>query len=57
MIRIHPQDTDAQAKERQDLIVNRLKELGRDHVERLHATGGLPTQWNPIILDWLSSGK
>lgn len=57
MIRIHPLDTDEQARERHEQIVKRLDEIGAVQVRDLLATGGLPTQWNAIITDWLKGKK
>jgi hypothetical protein len=34
-------------------IVGRLEELGVEQVRTLIGTGALPTEWNPIIADWL----
>ena len=52
-IRIHPMDSDDEARERHEGVVKRLEELGRNQVQGLLATGGLPTNWNPIIFAWL----
>ena len=52
-IRIHHADSDDEAKERHDGIIKRLEELGKEQVKTLLASGGLPTNWNPIVLAWL----
>ena len=51
--RIHPPDTDAEAAARQLEICQRLDQLGPMQVELLLRTGGLPTNWSPIIGEWL----
>jgi hypothetical protein len=56
VIRIYHADSDDEAKARHEGIVKRLDELGAQQVRDLVATGGLPTQWNPIIIAW-SKGK
>jgi hypothetical protein len=38
--------------ERQD-IIRRLNELGPDAVRMLYGTGGLPTNWSVVIIEWL----
>jgi hypothetical protein len=53
-IKIHPLDTEEQAKGRHEQIVKRLAELGKGQVEILLRVGGLPTNWDPIIYRWLS---
>jgi hypothetical protein len=53
VIRINPMDTDDRAKARHEDIVKRLDELGPAPVRDLLQTGGLPTNWNPIIFGWL----
>lgn len=52
-IRIHPMDTDEEARERHEGILKRLEELGAPQVRTLMSFSGLPTNWNPIIADWL----
>jgi hypothetical protein len=52
-IRIHATDTEDEAKARHEEVVKRLDALGVGQVRDLLRTGGLPTGWNPIILDWL----
>ena len=52
-IRIHPMDSDDQARERHEGIVKRLEEIGPQGVRDLLASGGLPTNWNTIIAGWL----
>ena len=53
LVRIHAPDDDWRASVRQSEIVARLDELGADQVELLFGAGGFPTQWNPIVVDWL----
>lgn len=56
-IRIHHADDAAGVHERHADIEKRLEDMGREQVERLLATGGLPTGWNPIIHAWLAGKK
>jgi hypothetical protein len=56
IIRIHPMDSDAAAKERQEAICRRLDELGVENV-RAMLGHGLPTNWNPIIAAWLKGAR
>lgn len=53
LVRIHPPDDDGQAAARQHEICQRLDQLGSDAVRLLFANGGLPTNWNPIVIEWL----
>lgn len=55
-IRIYHGDSADEAKARHETIVKRLVELGPEQVKLLLSSGGLPTQWNPIIYDWLKGG-
>jgi hypothetical protein len=34
-------------------IIARLEELGENQVKLLMSTGGLPTGWQPVIIEWL----
>ena len=56
-IRIHPNDTDEAAKDRHRRIEKRLEELGHDQVQAMLNRGGLPTNWDPIIVAWLKGDK
>ena len=56
-IRIHPNDTDEAAKYRHRRIEKRLEELGHDQVQAMLNRGGLPTNWDPIIVAWLKGDK
>ena len=56
-IRIHPSDTDEAAKDRHRRIEKRLEELGHDQVQAMLNRGGLPTNWDPIIVAWLKGDK
>ena len=52
-IQIFHADTPAEARARHERIVKRLEELGKESVRTRLATGGFPTQWNPIVHSWL----
>jgi hypothetical protein len=53
VININPADTPDEAKARHERILSRLDDLGAAAVKQMHASGGLPTHWNPIIHRWL----
>lgn len=36
-------------------IIKRLEELGEEQVRRLYSIAGLPSNWNPHIIEWLTS--
>lgn len=38
-------------------IEQRLEELGRERVGIMMVTGGLPTEWNPIVHAWLAGDR
>jgi hypothetical protein len=52
---IHPMDDDAAAQRRQAQVIARLEYYGVDQVDLLMRTGGLPTNWDPIIHAWLKA--
>lgn len=56
-IKIHYADTEKESRARHEQIQARLNELGKDNVSLLVASGGLPTEWNPIIRSWMSGEK
>ena len=56
-IQIHHADTPAEARARHERIEKRLEDLGIPEVNRLSSTGGLPTQWDPIVRSWLKGEK
>ena len=56
-IRIHASDDSEAVRSRHADIEKRLDDIGRDGVHAMLATGGLPTNWNPIIHAWLAGKK
>jgi hypothetical protein len=56
-IKINPTDSDNAARKRHEEIEDRLEQLGKDQVETMLKTGGLPTEWGPIIRSWLAGDK
>lgn len=56
-IKIHSADTEKEARARHEHIQARLDEIGKDGVASLVATGGLPTEWGPIIRSWMKGEK
>lgn len=60
VLRLAPQELNGEGlfKRRRDArrrarIVGQLEALGVEQVRSLIGTGALPTEWNPIIVDWL----
>lgn len=57
-VKIHAGDAlDDDVRKRHADIEKRLEELGVDRVKMLLLSGGLPTNWNPIIHAWLAGDK
>jgi len=57
-IKTHPIDTtEDEVRDRHASIEQRLEEMGPDHVRMALLSGGLPTEWNPIIHKWLAGDK
>lgn len=57
VIRIHHADSEDQARARQKRIEERLAHFGPASVLTMQASGGFPTQWDPIIRDWLKANR
>jgi hypothetical protein len=57
-IRIHSVDkTDAEVRARHEAVEKRLDELGVEGVKILMRQGGLPNEWNCIIMAWMAGDK
>ena len=56
-IKIYHADNEAEARARHERINKRLDELGHESVKSLYAAGGLPTEWNQIVLAWMTGDK
>lgn len=49
--------TDEEVRARHEFVEDRLEKLGLAKVRLLFERGGLPTEWNPIILAWIANEK
>jgi len=57
-IRIHSVDkTDAEVRARHEAVEKRLDELGVERVKIMMLNGGLPNEWNGIIMAWIAGDK
>ena len=57
-ILIHSVDkTDAEVRARHEAVEKRLDELGVERVKIMMLNGGLPNEWNGIIMAWIAGDK
>jgi hypothetical protein len=57
-IRIHSVDkTDAEVRARHEAVEKRLDELGVERVKIMMLHGGLPNEWNGIVMAWMAGDK
>lgn len=49
--------TDEDVRRHHADIEKRLEEMGRERVGIAMVTGGMPTEWNPIVHAWLAGDK
>lgn len=57
VIQIYHADTPDTARARQKRIEDRLAHFGPASVRTMQASGGFPTQWDPIIREWLKANR
>lgn len=57
-LRVHAVDkTEAEVRARHAEIEATLAQMGPQQVQMLLLTGGIPTEWNPIVHAWLKGDK
>lgn len=57
-IRIHSVDkTDAEVRARHEAVEKRLDELGVEGVKIMVRSGGLPNEWNGIVMAWMAGDR